>query len=299
MCRMSANATASHQPEAGSDLVRIGELARRVDLSPHVLRAWERRYGLFSPVRTEGGFRLYSGEDEARVGQMAAQIARGVAPAQAAAAIRAGAQIGEAVADPMTALGVAMTSFDEAALGEIIGQAVRTVGVDGTIKTVIVPFLREVGAMWERGEATVAHEHFVSGALRAQLMGLAPREGDDGGPHALLACPPEEFHDLPLVMTAVALRNRGWRVTMLGANTPVDAIADAAARIGPTAVLVASPFGAAFDGVARGLARVGREHRLLIAGAGASTQRATRLGATYLPHDPVRAAHQISVLALR
>ena len=296
---MSANAIASRHPEAGADLVRIGELARRVDLSPHVLRAWERRYGIFAPVRSEGGFRLYSREDEARVGQMAAQIARGVAPAQAAAAIKAGAQAGEVGADPVTPLVAAMMRFDEAAVRQIIGRAVQTVGVDGTITTVIVPFLREVGAMWERGEATVAHEHFVSGALRARLMELTPRVVDEGGPHALLACPPDEFHDLPLVMTSVALRNRGWQVTMLGANTPVDAVAEAASRIDPQVVLVASPFAAVFDAVARELARVGRTHRLLLAGAGASSRIATRVSATYLPHDPVSATHQISVMALR
>ena len=50
--------------------LRIGELSRRVGVSPELLRAWERRYGLLSPTRTAGGFRLYADDDEQRVRRM-------------------------------------------------------------------------------------------------------------------------------------------------------------------------------------------------------------------------------------
>ena len=45
----------------------IGEVARRTGLSPHVLRAWERRYGVVSPSRRTGGGRLYSSADILRL----------------------------------------------------------------------------------------------------------------------------------------------------------------------------------------------------------------------------------------
>ena len=47
--------------------LRIGELSRRSGVSNQLLRAWERRYGLLEPMRTEGGYRLYSDQDERRV----------------------------------------------------------------------------------------------------------------------------------------------------------------------------------------------------------------------------------------
>ena len=50
--------------------LRIGELAKRTGVSADALRAWERRYGLVRPERSEGGFRLYSPEDEERVQAM-------------------------------------------------------------------------------------------------------------------------------------------------------------------------------------------------------------------------------------
>ena len=85
----------------GSPVLRIGELSRRADVSDHVLRAWESRYGLLKPVRSAGGFRLYSEADALRVRRMQAHLARGLSAAEAARAVlgedsRAGADPGRA-----------------------------------------------------------------------------------------------------------------------------------------------------------------------------------------------------------
>src|SRR3954470_12733273 len=67
-------------------MYRIGELARRTGTSVDLLRAWERRYGLLRPERTEGGFRLYGPDDAARVERMRTGIPGGLAAAEAAQA---------------------------------------------------------------------------------------------------------------------------------------------------------------------------------------------------------------------
>jgi MerR family transcriptional regulator, light-induced transcriptional regulator len=72
--------------ETSSAVLRIGELARRVGVSDHVLRAWERRYGLLRPVRSPGGYRLYSDPDERRIRRMQAHLAAGLSAAEAARA---------------------------------------------------------------------------------------------------------------------------------------------------------------------------------------------------------------------
>src|SRR5947209_5620017 len=63
---------------------RIGEFARRVGVSPELLRAWEQRYGLLQPVRSAGGFRLYTEEDADRVARMRRALADGMSAAEAA-----------------------------------------------------------------------------------------------------------------------------------------------------------------------------------------------------------------------
>ena len=66
-------------------LLRIGELSRRSGVSPELLRAWERRYGLLRPTRSSGGLRLYSPDDLERVRSMQRHLASGLAAAEASA----------------------------------------------------------------------------------------------------------------------------------------------------------------------------------------------------------------------
>src|SRR3954454_10827471 len=67
-----------------SGLLRIGELSRRVGVSPELLRAWEKRYGLLTPSRTTGGLRLYSALDETRIMRMRELLASGLSDAEGA-----------------------------------------------------------------------------------------------------------------------------------------------------------------------------------------------------------------------
>src|SRR5512146_2518353 len=69
---------------AESAHLRIGELSRRVGVPPELLRAWEQRYGLLQPVRSAGGFRLYTTADENRVRSMRRHLDAGISAAQAA-----------------------------------------------------------------------------------------------------------------------------------------------------------------------------------------------------------------------
>src|ERR1700679_2149536 len=80
-------------------LLRIGELSRRLGVTDHALRAWESRYGLLQPVRSAGGFRLYSAADELRIRQMQAHLAGGLSAAEAARAVLL--EDGSAGADPV------------------------------------------------------------------------------------------------------------------------------------------------------------------------------------------------------
>jgi MerR family transcriptional regulator, light-induced transcriptional regulator len=76
-------------PPPTSAWMRIGEISQRTGVSPDLLRAWERRYGLLRPRRTDGRTRLYSAADETRVRLMQRYIHDGLPPAQAAEMVTA------------------------------------------------------------------------------------------------------------------------------------------------------------------------------------------------------------------
>jgi hypothetical protein len=101
------------------------------------------------------------------------------------------------------------------------------------------PYSHELGIRWQQGSISVAQEHFASNVVRGRLMNLARGWGDGNGPLAILACAPEELHDLALLVFRIVLNRKGWRVGYLGVSTPLDDVMTAAAELHPD--LVASP----------------------------------------------------------
>ena len=104
----------------------------------------------------------------------------------------------------------------------------------------ILPQLRELGAETAKGGEAVAEEHFATAVLRARLLGLA-RGWDRGvGLRALLACPAGERHDIGPIAFGLALRQHGWRIVFLGADSPRAALAAAAVRLDVHLVVISS-----------------------------------------------------------
>ena len=280
--------------------MRIGELARRTGLSPHVLRAWERRYAVLQPVRSGGNYRLYGPADEARVRAMAAHVAAGVPAAEAARLVLEGAAapLAAGAAQDFSAeagaLRQALDGFDDAGAQAALDRLLSTFSFETVAREVLLPYLRDLGERWERGEASVAQEHFASVVLRGRLLGMA-RGWDLGAGHrALLACPPGEMHELGLILFGLALRRHGWRITYLGADTPLETLRAASGDLAPRAVVLTALDEGRFASLRdelRGLAAVAP---LFLAGAGATERVATPAGAQLLRGDPVTAAAELA-----
>jgi DNA-binding transcriptional MerR regulator len=258
--------------EAG--LFRIGELSRRAGVSPELLRAWERRYDLLRPTRSPGGLRLYSAGDLERVQAMQDHLARGLAAAEAAAlATQPTTSSGDGELSPSAAraeLDAALASFDEAGAHAVFDSLLARMTLDAVLRDVVVPYLHDLGDAWERGDVSVAQEHFASSVLRGRLLGLARGWGRGLGPRAVLACAPGEQHDLGLIAFGLALRARGWRIAYLGADTPLESVADAARSFDSTFVVVSAVSARAFHRHRAELARLAAEFRLCLGGAAAA-----------------------------
>ncbi len=281
------------EAEGNGELVRIGELSRRTDVPIASLRAWEARYGLLTPKRTKGGFRLYGPDDVARVLAMRANLERRLSAAEAARL--ALAESGSAPPDPLLRLGRrdlarALESFDESEAQAILDRLFGTLSIDAVLSEVVVPYLHELGDRWEAGEVSIVQEHFASNVIRGRLMALARGWGRGAGPLALLACVEGEQHDLPLVVFGLLLREHGWRIAYFGANTPLESLARAVDQMKPSAVIVSGTTKGALDPHRAGLDEIGRTADLYIAGPDASDNLAYEVGAKYLDGNIFRAA---------
>ena len=305
--------------------LRIGELARRTGVSPELLRAWERRYGLLRPARTQGGYRLYTAADEARIRRMRAYLARGVAAAEAARlAVDAEAQATSAQTAPDDAetpgqtdastpaappaeappprpplraaasdLAGALDRFEEAAAHDVFDRLLAAYQAETVLRDLLIPYLHDLGERWARGEVSVAQEHFASNLLRGRLLGLARGWGQGRGPTALLACPPGEQHELGLLAFGITLHRRGWRIVYLGPDTPIASIRDAAAGVAPDLVVLAATVPGPLVAHADAIAALARQTLVALGGAGATAELASQTRARLLDQDPVSAAERV------
>jgi len=288
-------------PDPGPGYLRIGELTKRTGVSPELLRAWEQRYGLLQPTRTAGGFRLYSAADEARVQRMQSLVSGGLAAAQAARLVLSGGE-----PEPRTDSGSAapleeaagnltasLDRLDEQAANSALDRLFSAYTVETVLQEVVLPYLHRLGERWEAGEVSVAQEHFASNLLRGRLLGLAQGWGQGQGPLAILACVPGEHHELGLLVFGVALRRRGWRITYLGTDSPIGAVADIARSLAPAVVVLLSINPDNFLDHAREIKELANQVPVMIAGTGATPQVARHTQTRLLDQDPVSAAETI------
>ena len=284
--------------------LRIGEFSQRVGVSRERLRAWERRYGLLEPDRSEGGFRLYSDADVARVQRMLAHLQRGASAAEAArlaweasTAAPAPAAAGSLPLDrEVDRLRERLEAFDDAGTHAVLDELLATFAVETVLRDVILPYLVDLGERWESGEVSVGQEHFASNLLRARLLSLARGWGQGAGPRVVLAAPPGEQHDLGLIICGLVLSRQGLRVVFLGADSPIDTLITTVRTVRPALVLLSAVDPAAFDAVRDALRELSAQVPLYLGAAGASRQLADDLGGTYVEGDPVTVALELARL---
>ena len=231
-------------------VLRIGEVSRRTGVAVATLRAWERRYGLLEPERTEGGHRLYRERDIDRVRGMQRLLDDGWSAAAAAREVvrvpapitqlRPVSGVGPAATDLIERLRAAIDAFDGASADDVVDDVFARLTIPRALDEVLLPVLRVIGEGWQSDPRVIAREHFATNTLRPRLQRLlrAPRSPDARS--CLAAAPEGEEHDLGLLACSAVGADAGWRVHYLGARTPSSAIERGAAELRPDIVLVGS-----------------------------------------------------------
>ncbi|MEM6294652.1 MAG: MerR family transcriptional regulator [Myxococcota bacterium] len=225
---------------------RINVVAQKTGISAATLRAWERRYGIPVPRRTESSYRVYSDEDIALIQRLRSLCNDGMSPSEAAKVVLAEAE------QPVAAAAIGLTNpyeqvrtqildaverFDPDALELAVNRALTLGSAAVICENVIVPVMFRVGEMWHSGEITIAQEHLASQILETtarKLIGLL--QPGPGSRRVLLACFAEDEHSLPLYGIALHLAQAAFRTVMLGARTPPAAIRQSVQKLEPACV---------------------------------------------------------------
>lgn len=271
----------------GEPLLSVAAVARRLGVAPATLRTWDRRYGLGPSDHTIGRHRKYGPRDVARLELMQRALLRGASSAEAARFAldsRSSMTHGEVPAAPSggrglklpgasrlaRGLGRAALAMDSIAVQQQLADSLASDGVIATWNEVVRPVLTAVSARWELSGAGVEVEHLLNECVLASFVRVTPlvTRGRNHRP-VLLACMPEERHNLPLYPLAAELARRGVVVRQLGAALPVAALAAAVRRTAPSAVVLWAQLPRYADpGVLAALPRTRQQVRLFVGGPG-------------------------------
>ncbi len=237
----------------------IKAVAHMADVTEPTLRAWEKRYSILSPGRTESGHRRYTKRDIYRVMWLKQRLEEGMSISQAATLLqtqpesfledmaqyektnrngqtrtietngnafsnRQNLDLPYEVRSPkilVERLLEAFLQFDEAGAERLLAEASSVYPPETVCVDIIQSVLIEVGERWIKNEVTIATEHFASTLCRSRLNTMIEALPlKEDGPLVLTACGPQEFHELGIVITTYFLRRYGWRVIYLGQNVP-------------------------------------------------------------------------------
>lgn len=240
-------------------IFNLKAVVQETGLKADTLRAWERRYGLPEPQRTESGHRLYSQNDIQLLKWLMARQEEGMSISRAvelwrrleteesnpthknstAAGYRYTATspaltvpqtmgaLASGASDTITPMRAAWVAaclnFDEQQAEHIVAQAFGQFGVERICIDLFQKGLALIGEGWYAGHITVQQEHFASALVLRRLEALMAATPPPTRPgRILIGCPPEEGHTLAPLMLSLLLRRRGWDILFLGANIPVE-----------------------------------------------------------------------------
>jgi cobalamin-dependent methionine synthase I len=133
--------------------------------------------------------------------------------------------------------------------------------------------------------------------VRGRLVGLARDWGLGVGPVALLACPPDEQHDIGLLAFGLALRARGWRIVYLGSDTPIGVLGRAASASQPNIIVLSATRAQTLAPALIELEAFAPNHRIALGGhATTSGDLAAPANLLFLTSDPITEAERVATM---
>jgi len=219
----------------------------RSNLSPHVIRIWEKRYQAVTPQRTDTKRRLYSEEDVERLillrkaidaGHRIGQIARLsreellklIPPTQRfpepEGTLSTGDDLPPVTVDDLVG---AVKNFDDLTLSESLYRAAVTLSRPHLIEKIVVPFIVRVVDMWHKGTLRVAHELLATSVMRSFLASINETSTlPKSAPCIVVTTPAGQIHELGALIAATTALTVGWRALYFGPNLPTEEICAAA-----------------------------------------------------------------------
>lgn len=224
----------------------IKVVSQMTGLSVHVIRAWEKRYSVVEPDRTDTNRRLYSEEDIEKlkllndalhlghniggIANLSLQDLRSLLSKENRKAnemqnglftVEPNNNIEEIFLESLEAI----KNYNAKKLESILLNASARLTQPVLIEQLVIPLVYKVGEMWHEGEIRVANEHLASSVIRGFLFNLLESYSvHDNAPIVVSATPRGQEHELGALIVGVVAASSGWKVIYLGSNLPAEEV---------------------------------------------------------------------------
>ncbi|MFJ8268015.1 MerR family transcriptional regulator [Peribacillus asahii] len=237
-----------------SGMYYIQQVADLTGLSKQVIRKWEERYELVQPKRLENGYRIYSKQDVNLILEVKALSEQGCPIKQAVtlAKEKSGSKDDIFLKQETIQHHKGLNNYvfqllekgnhcNELELNLILQQAYHRVGLDMFLTSIVIPFLKEVGRKWGKGEWSEYQEAISSLAVRDFLVQIRRSyQCRDDAPLIMGACLPYEQHEVPLHILLLQFMVRGWKTILIGASPAPGSIESLVSKLKPAKVLLSA-----------------------------------------------------------
>lgn len=233
------------------ELFPIREVARLTGVNPVTLRAWERRYGLIVPTRTESGHRLYSMTDIERVRSILDWIERGVAvskigkllakasPLQALSHIIPDSLVQADYAQWQSQVQAAVSAFDDVRLDQVYAQIFSTYTQPVVFQDILIPLWKQLLQRQDSFGRT-SEWLFLDGFLRSRVLQRLLLVRSATPPRVLISALAGQCRELELLIAALFLSSGQTSVRVLTIGQPLDELTLVCERIKPHALVLFS-----------------------------------------------------------
>lgn len=243
--------TQTSVPIEQEELFPIREVSRLTGVNPVTLRAWERRYGLIQPKRTESGHRLYAMADIERVHSVLAWLDRGVAvskvgkilartaPLQALSHLIPNELVQADYAQWQEQVKAAVSAFDEVQLEQVYGQIFSSYPLTVAFQDILIPLWQQLLQRHE-GFGQTSEWLFLDGFLRSRVLQRLLLVRVQQPRRVIVAALNDQCRELDVLLTALFLSSVDSAIQVLALGQPFDELTLVCERVKPQALVLVS-----------------------------------------------------------
>ncbi|QHB81592.1 MerR family transcriptional regulator [Aeromonas veronii] len=229
-------------PLADEGIYPIREVSRLTGVNAVTLRAWQRRYGLVQPARTEKGHRLYSEQDIRQIGEILSWLERGVSIGQVKGLLSE--PHSEPVSDhwqqTLELFSQALLAFNQRKAEAELNDLLASYPFELVRSRILQPLVERLLGLWrERPDGELLQQVWLGWLHTRFARHLIEQE--KGVPITLASW--GQVGPLDLVWAAYELIGQGYEVQLLGAVEPRHASLLEGRAVTPWLVLLGAGLG--------------------------------------------------------